>query len=165
MPAGTAPHTHNGEQIAIARHPAGKLAFDNFSILLPDGYAVLDEPLVEVDRGERVNIAGGTESARSELLRAVAGIGPRGSGTVLLPATQMTMLMPSRPYLPLATLRAAVSYPARSKSFDDGMISAALTRVRLDRADSDEVARAFRDDGAHGFRHDVAQGVTPRWQW
>jgi hypothetical protein len=26
-------------------------------------------------------------------------------------------------------------------------------------ADSDEVARAFRDDAAHGFRHDVAQGV------
>jgi FixJ family two-component response regulator len=26
-------------------------------------------------------------------------------------------------------------------------------------ADSDEVARSFRDDAAHGFRHDVAQGV------
>ena len=26
-------------------------------------------------------------------------------------------------------------------------------------ADSDEVARSFRDDGAHGFRHDVAHGV------
>jgi hypothetical protein len=26
-------------------------------------------------------------------------------------------------------------------------------------ADSDEVARAFRDDAAHGFRHDVAQGA------
>jgi hypothetical protein len=27
-------------------------------------------------------------------------------------------------------------------------------------ADSDEVARSFRDDAAHGFRHDVAQGVS-----
>jgi len=27
-------------------------------------------------------------------------------------------------------------------------------------ADSDEVARAFRDDAAHGFRHDVAQGAS-----
>lgn len=26
-------------------------------------------------------------------------------------------------------------------------------------ADSDEVARAFRDDAAHGFRHDVARGA------
>jgi hypothetical protein len=26
-------------------------------------------------------------------------------------------------------------------------------------ADSDEVARAFRDDAAHGFRHDVVQGA------
>ncbi|OPH84126.1 hypothetical protein B2M20_03040 [Nitrobacter vulgaris] len=26
-------------------------------------------------------------------------------------------------------------------------------------ADSDEVARAFRDDAAHRFRHDVAQGA------
>jgi hypothetical protein len=29
----------------------------------------------------------------------------------------------------------------------------------LELADSDEVARAFRDDAAHGFRHDVAQGA------
>jgi hypothetical protein len=29
----------------------------------------------------------------------------------------------------------------------------------LEPADSDEVARAFRDDAAHGYRHDVAQGA------
>jgi hypothetical protein len=34
-----------------------------------------------------------------------------------------------------------------------------VSAVREWLADSDEVARAFRDDAAHGFRHDVAQGV------
>jgi putative ATP-binding cassette transporter len=41
------------------------------------------------------------------------------------------MFMPARPYLPLGTLRAAVSYPADSGHFDDAPLGAALTRVGL----------------------------------
>jgi putative ATP-binding cassette transporter len=41
------------------------------------------------------------------------------------------IFMPQRPYLPLGTLRAAVSYPAEPGRFDDAAVRAALERVDL----------------------------------
>jgi hypothetical protein len=49
-----------------------------------------------------------------------------------------------------------------AKAAHDALVETELTRDRLRAvlpADSDEVARAFRDDAAHGYRHDVAQGA------
>jgi putative ATP-binding cassette transporter len=43
------------------------------------------------------------------------------------------MFMPERPYLPLGTLRAAVTYPAPPGHFDDAAIRSALKRVGLGR--------------------------------
>jgi putative ATP-binding cassette transporter len=41
------------------------------------------------------------------------------------------MFMPQRPYLPLGSLRAAISYPAEPGRFDDAAVRAALMRVGL----------------------------------
>jgi putative ATP-binding cassette transporter len=41
------------------------------------------------------------------------------------------MFMPQRPYLPLGTLRAAVTYPAEPGRFDDALVRRALERVDL----------------------------------
>jgi putative ATP-binding cassette transporter len=123
----------DAERIRVAPHPRGKLAFENVSLKLPEGQAMLDRPLVEIDSGERVLIAGFPEPARSELLRALAGIETRGAGVILRPPAAATMVMPPRPYLPFATLRAAVSYPAEPQAFDDAAMHTALKRVGLDR--------------------------------
>ena len=40
---------------------------------------------------------------------------PWGAGTIQLPPRESMMFMPQRPYLPLGTLRAAVSYPADAR--------------------------------------------------
>ena len=122
-----------GERVGVDRHPADKLAFANVSIQLPDGRAALDRPLVEVECGERVLISGCPESGRSQLLRAVAGLWPSGSGTILLPAPENLMFMPPRPYLPFTTLRGAITYPDPADRFDDSQVLAALQRVGLDR--------------------------------
>ena len=42
------------------------------------------------------------------------------------------MFVPQRPYLPLGTLRVAVTYPATPDSFDDAAVRAALTRLGLE---------------------------------
>ena len=120
-------------RISVDYHPDGKLAFANLSITLPEGGAALDRPLIEVDCGERVLIAGCPESGRNELLRAVAGLWPSGTGTILLPPPQTVMFMPPRPYLPVATLRAVVTYPETADSFEEEAVCAALKRVGLDR--------------------------------
>jgi putative ATP-binding cassette transporter len=125
--------TDDAERIAVGRHPAGKLAFANLSIQLADGRAALDRPIVEVDCGERILIAGSPEVGKSQLLRAVAGLWPAGSGTILLPPPDGVMFMPPRPYLPFTTLRAAITYPDQPEGFSDGTVHAALERVGLDR--------------------------------
>jgi putative ATP-binding cassette transporter len=56
---------------------------------------------------------------------------PWGAGTIRVPPREATMFMPQRPYLPLGTLRAAVSYPAEPGRFDDAAVRAALERVDL----------------------------------
>lgn len=125
--------TSNAGRIAVDYHPHGKLAFENLSIVLPDGAAGLEEPRVEVHCGERVFIAGCPEPGKNELLRAMAGLWPSGTGTVLQPPPQDVMYMPPRPYLPASTLRAAVTYPADPGRFDEAAVCAALRRVGLDR--------------------------------
>ena len=125
--------TTDAERIAVGRHPADKLAFANLSIQLADGRAALDRPIVEVDCGERVLIAGCPEAGKSQLLRAVAGLWPAGAGTILLPPPDGVMFMPPRPYLPFTTLRAAITYPDQPDGFEDAAVHAALERVGLDR--------------------------------
>jgi putative ATP-binding cassette transporter len=123
----------DGTRVRVAPHPRGKLAFRDFGLLLPEGQAMLEKPVVEIGSGERVLIAGCPEPGRGELLRALAGLEARGTGTILRPPAAATMLMPPRPYLPFATLRSAVSYPADPAGFDDATLHAALRRVGLDR--------------------------------
>ncbi|MGE0164962.1 MAG: ABC transporter ATP-binding protein/permease [Dongiaceae bacterium] len=125
--------TASAGRIAVDYHPGGKLAFANLGILFPDGAAALEEQLVEVHRGERVFIAGCPEQGKYQLLRAMAGLWPSGTGTILQPPPQDVMYMPPRPYLPASTLRAAVTYPADPGRFEDAAVSAALKRVGLDR--------------------------------
>ena len=62
----------------------------------------------------------------------MAGLWPWGTGTIHLPPRRSMMFMPQRPYLPLGSLHAAVSYPAEPERFDDLAVGAALERVGLD---------------------------------
>lgn len=125
-PAGEA-----GARIAVEAHPEGKLAFKALSLALRDGRAEFDAPVVEIGRGERVLIASRPCADKATLLRAIAGLWSRGEGTIQVPPAHQVMFVPARPYLPLATLRAAVSYPDDAAAFDDSLLHSALDRVGL----------------------------------
>ncbi len=120
-------------RIELVDHEAGNIAFDNLSIILTDGWATLDEARVDVTPGERVLMVGEVGSGKSTLFRALAGLWPWGTGTVHLPPRGTAMFMPERPYLPLGTLRAAISYPVEPGRFDDAVVRSALERVGLGR--------------------------------
>lgn len=121
----------NVEHIRIARHPQGKLAFDEVSVLFADGRVVIAETSVEVALGERVLIVGESGAGKSTLFRAIAGLWPWGTGTIMLPNPDTMMFMPQRPYLPLGTLRAALAYPDAPNAFGSAAIETALKRVGL----------------------------------
>jgi len=119
------------DTINMARHPAGRLAFDGVSVLFADGRVVISEATVDIQFGDRVLIVGESGAGKSTLLRALAGLWPWGSGTIHLPDPDGMMFMPQRPYLPLGTMRAAITYPDRPDAFDTADIERVAKRVGL----------------------------------
>ncbi|MDP3690892.1 ABC transporter ATP-binding protein/permease [Bradyrhizobium sp.] len=119
------------EEIKRAPHPDGHLAFEGVRVLLPDGHIVIDDATVSIAPGERVLIVGDTGRGKSTLFRAVAGLWPWGSGTILTPPPGTMAFLPQRPYLPLGTLRNALSYPSATDAFPDADIRKALERCDL----------------------------------
>src|SRR5664279_950686 len=119
------------EEIKRALHPDGHLAFEGVRILLPDGHIIIEDATVSIAPGERVLIVGETGRGKSTLFRAVAGLWPWGSGTILTPPPEAMAFLPQRPYLPLGTLRNALSYPSPSDAFSDADLRQALERCDL----------------------------------
>lgn len=118
-------------RIETRPHPEGRLAFRNVSVLLADGRVLIKEATTEIGPGARVLIVGESGSGKSTLFRAVAGLWPWGSGTILLPPREQMMFLPQKPYLPLGTLRTALAYPSAPEAFTTAALCAALNRVHL----------------------------------
>ncbi|MGF9760208.1 ABC transporter ATP-binding protein/permease [Microvirga sp. 0TCS3.31] len=118
-------------RIDIAPHPKGWLSFESVSIALNDGSILIEDATAEIKPGERVLIMGESGAGKSTLFRAISGLWPWGSGKVRVPKPEQMMFLPQRPYLPLGTLRAAISYPASPDTFDDNDVRAALERCGL----------------------------------
>jgi vitamin B12/bleomycin/antimicrobial peptide transport system ATP-binding/permease protein len=118
-------------RITIVSGEADQLVLEDLAVALPEACATLDQARVVVRPGERVQMLGKPGVGKSTVFRALAGMWPWGAGTIQLPPRETMMFMPQRPYLPLGTLRAAVSYPAEPGRFDEAAGRAALERVDL----------------------------------
>lgn len=119
-------------RIGILEHPAGNLALENVTVSLPDGRAELDSANIEILPGEHVLIVGEPSAGKTALVLALAGLWPWGTGTIRMPPRASVLFMRERPYLPLGTLRGAVTYPAQPGRVDDAAIRSALQQVGLE---------------------------------
>jgi putative ATP-binding cassette transporter len=117
--------------VRTVEHPEPTLHAERLTLALPDGREIVSDAELTVECGERVLVTGPTGAGKSTLFRAAAGIWPFGEGQIALPEGARTLFLPQKPYLPVGTLRAAVSYPAPSDAFSDDAIGAALRLVRL----------------------------------
>jgi vitamin B12/bleomycin/antimicrobial peptide transport system ATP-binding/permease protein len=132
-----------GGESKIAHTPVtGRgLRLDDLDLKLPDGRTLLHADDVSFRSGERTLLTGPSGSGKSTLFRAIAGIWPFGEGQVGVPEGASMMLLPQRPYIPVGTLRSAVTYPGVEGTYDDAEISEALRAAKLgpvaDRLDED----------------------------
>jgi putative ATP-binding cassette transporter len=119
---------------------AGVLRLRDVSVTLDDGSAVVNEADIEIARGEKVLVVGESGTGKSTLVRAIAGLWPWGRGEILVKFDGL-FLMPQKPYVPLGTLRRAVTYPLSPEEVDDAVVRATVEDVGLghflDRVDED----------------------------
>lgn len=119
-----------GEKIRIVVGD-GQLRLVDLRLRLPDGRVVLDRVNASVAPGDRVALLGPSGVGKTTLVRAIAGIWPFGAGRIERPADADMLFLPQRPYLPIGSLRAVLSYPAAAGTFPDGRIVKALRLLDL----------------------------------
>jgi vitamin B12/bleomycin/antimicrobial peptide transport system ATP-binding/permease protein len=106
------------------------LVVRNLRLNLPDGTTLVENGALHIQGGSGTVIRGPSGAGKSTLFRALAGIWPFGGGVVERPAGTV-LFLPQRPYIPLGTLRRALSYPADVDAYPDAEAHAALTDAGL----------------------------------
>ncbi len=97
------------------------------------GRGLLADTSFAIEPGSRVLLTGPSGSGKSTLFRALAGIWPFGRGRVTVPQGARVLFLPQKPYLPIGTLRDAVTFPAEPGSFADDAIRQTLCDCGLER--------------------------------
>jgi putative ATP-binding cassette transporter len=114
-----------------AREDKDRLEIDDVLVRLPHGTALIAASDLAISSGERVLLTGPSGAGKSTLFRAIAGTWPFGAGTIRVPEGAKLMILPQRPYFPIGTLAAAVTYPAEPGTFDAEMLRDVITDVGL----------------------------------
>jgi putative ATP-binding cassette transporter len=117
--------------ITLAPGDAPAVSISDLVVRLPQGTPLVSASKVSIKLGEQVLVSGPSGSGKSTLFRALAGVWPFGSGTITVPKNARVMILPQRPYFPIAPLAAAVAYPAGRESYDEGKIVGLISCVGL----------------------------------
>jgi len=104
---------------------------DDLMVRLPQGTPLVAADDIVIAGGERVLVTGPSGAGKSTLFRAIAGVWPFGMGAVVVPRGAKLMALPQRPYFPVGTLAAAVTYPAEPGTFGTDALAEAITAVGL----------------------------------
>ena len=128
--------------IGVATADTAAVSFKDLIVHLPNGAPLVNASDLSIRPGERVLVSGPSGAGKSTLFRALAGIWPFGAGTITIPKNAKLMLLPQRPYFPIAPLAAAVAYPAEPGSFAGAHVAEIVSAVGLP-----DLAARIEDDG------------------
>jgi putative ATP-binding cassette transporter len=117
--------------IAVTAEEPATVSFHDLVVRLPNGVPLVNANDVVLKPGERVLVSGPSGSGKSTLFRALAGIWPFGEGKISIPKNARMMILPQRPYFPIAPLAAAVAYPAEPGQFDAAKVAELIGAVGL----------------------------------
>jgi putative ATP-binding cassette transporter len=141
----TSPATeHGGINLHYTSTPS--LTTNGLMLALPNGTPLSRVANVSIEPGSRWLVVGPSGSGKSTLMRALAGLWPFGDGTIDAPVDAKMMFIPQMSYLPIGTLRAALSYPSPGGTFSDDESREVLRMCNLE-AYADRL-----DESAHWAR-------------
>ena len=109
--------------IAVTPSAGAAIRFKDLAVRLPNGVPLVNAGDISIELGERVLVSGPSGSGKSTLFRALAGVWPFGAGTIEVPKNAKLMMLPQRPYFPIAPLAAAIAYPAEPGTFDTAKVA------------------------------------------
>ena len=117
-------------ELQVAEGEDSGLSLENVTVAVPGGRELLTGCTLALPQGSKVLVTGASGCGKSTLLRTLAGFWPFGRGTVRWPQQAKLLFLPQRPYLPLGTLRRAISYP-QTEIADDARLRQVLALVDL----------------------------------
>ncbi len=157
------------EAVADVKQAAGNdFVLSNVHIRLPDGRKLSGSLDLRLTANENVLLSGPSGSGKSTLFRAISGVWPYRDGVVEVPDGASVMVLPQKPYLPIGTLLAAVSYPRELGIYTAAEVKAVLTDVKLgalaDKLDIDD-NWTQRLSGGEQQRLAVARAILAKPDW
>ncbi|WP_296659069.1 ABC transporter ATP-binding protein/permease [Paraburkholderia sp.] len=111
---------------------ANALSTDNLKLALPNGETLSEVRDVAIKPGSRWLVRGPSGAGKSTLMRALAGLWPFGEGSIDAPVDARMMFIPQQSYLPIGTLKAALTYPSAPDTYSDDDCREALRACRLE---------------------------------
>jgi putative ATP-binding cassette transporter len=123
--------------------PDTDLEVENLELGLPQGKPLLASTSLDIKPGEHVLVTGPSGAGKSTFFRALSGIWPYWKGRIRLPRGARLLFLPQKPYLPIGSLKRAVTYPDDPLQHSDESVKEVLHEVglahladRLDRAEN-----------------------------
>jgi putative ATP-binding cassette transporter len=95
----------------VEARDASELVLSDVEVWLPNGRPLLKHVDLSIRQGESVVLHGASGSGKTTLFRVLAGLWPYGRGHISMPANRRVLFLAQNPYVPIGTLKEALSYP------------------------------------------------------
>jgi putative ATP-binding cassette transporter len=115
---------HGG--INIRMTDTQSLVVEDLRLQHPNGTPMSNVGSFSIAPKSRWLVRGPSGAGKSTLMRTLAGLWPFGEGSIDSPVGARLMFVPQRSYLPIGTLKAALTYPSDESAFTDEACREAL---------------------------------------